>query len=128
MKHDLFAPDAGAIYRCWFPNSETVFAKGDKFRPVLLMQVRRREDETLEVFVAYGTSQRTDRIGRGEFVVRKSPTLGLEADTKFTLAKACWLPVTEHWFSDETGVACLGTLPVKLHREFYRAAKECGFV
>lgn len=55
--------------------------------------------------VAYGTSQRTITLYRGEFAILRErnaaayETAGLSHDTKFDLKQAVDLPYTTKWFS-----------------------------
>ena len=58
-----------------------------------------------QVRVAYGTSQRTTTLHRGEFSILRTrnpvayETAGLSYDTKFDLGQAIDLPYTTDWFS-----------------------------
>jgi hypothetical protein len=58
-----------------------------------------------EVRVAYGTSQRTTTLHRGEFSILRDrnrvayESAGLSYDTKFDLKQAIDLPFTTEWFS-----------------------------
>ena len=123
---DLFAPRAGAIVWAWMPESEHVIVPGPKFRPVLILDAARREDSTLEVLVAYGTTQKTDRFGRGELILRKAEAPFLKDDTKFLLAKRMWLPVTRGFFAMNGVVTTLNDLPASVVPVLYRAAVEVG--
>jgi hypothetical protein len=66
-----------------------------------------KEDGEGSVFVtvAYGTSQKTDRIYSGEFRITKSEhpaayaSAGLSYDTKFDLSKMLELPYNDGYFS-----------------------------
>ena len=57
------------------------------------------------VRVAYGTSQKTTTLHRGEFSILRDRNLiafeaaGLSFDTKFNLRQALDLPYTTEWFS-----------------------------
>jgi hypothetical protein len=57
------------------------------------------------VSVAYGTSQKTDRIFSGKFLITKSEhpaayaSAGLSHDTKFDLGKLLELPYNDDYFS-----------------------------
>ncbi|MFM7570394.1 MAG: hypothetical protein ACKO8O_17060 [Betaproteobacteria bacterium] len=66
-----------------------------------------KEDDEGRFFVsvAYGTSQRTDRLYRGEFRITKGEqpaayaSAGLSYDTKFDLSKVLELPYNDDCFS-----------------------------
>ncbi len=66
-----------------------------------------KEDDEGGIFVsgAYGTSQRTDRLYRGELRITKSEhpsayaSVGLSYDTKFDLSKMLELPYNDDHFS-----------------------------
>lgn len=57
------------------------------------------------VRVAYGTSQRTTRLFRGEFAILRDrdraafEAAGLSYDSKFNLGQALDLPYSSEWFS-----------------------------
>ena len=59
--------------------------------------------------VAYGTSQRTTTLHRGEFSILRDrnpsayEAAGLSYDTKFDLKQALDLPYTTEWFSVPEG-------------------------
>lgn len=125
---DLFAPTAGAILCVWMPESEHVCVPGPKFRPVLLLDRARQEDGTLEVLVAYGTSQQTNCQGRADFVLRSAEAKFLHHDTKFRLEKRMWLPVTQAFFTNNGHVQILGSVPPTALRRLLIAAKEAGIV
>lgn len=128
MKNDLFAPQAGAIWLVWFPESEEVFSPGPKFRPAVILDANRKQDGTLEVLVAYGTTKRTKERRLDEFVVRAEQPLRLRADTKFKLGKLAWLPVTEQWFSKAGACVHLGNVPLKSMQDFMLACRAAGLV
>ena len=123
---DLFAPFPGAIVMAWMPESEHACAPGPKFRPVLLLAENRRPDGTLEVLVAYGTSQQTSRNAPGEFTVRCQDAAFLAKDTRFSLNKRMWLSVTREYFQRDGKTKVLGSLPAKSLRGTARAAQEVG--
>lgn len=58
-----------------------------------------------DVRVAYGTSQRTTTLHRGEFAILRDrnrvayEAAGLSYDTKFDLKQSLDLPFTTEWFS-----------------------------
>ena len=91
-------PNAGDIVDCRFP--EVVGVPGPKERPalVLLVEESAEEAECCVVVVAYATSQNTQRVYAGEFVVPASVISGLTKDTKFDLVNRHALPFNDVWF------------------------------
>jgi hypothetical protein len=71
----------------------------------LILVVFDDEAPHFEVRVAYGTSQRTTTLHRGEFSILRDrnraayEAAGLSYDTKFDLKQAIDLPYTTEWFS-----------------------------
>lgn len=81
------------------------------------------------VRVAYGTSQKTDRLYPGEFVIEPTDGLafaaaGLSYPTKFDLNRAIALPYSEEWFDVAPG-APFGQHPKMgvLHPSLMRRAR-----
>lgn len=71
-----------------------------------LITLTKEDDEgRLFVYVAYGTSQKTDRLYSGEFRITESEhpaayaSAGLSYDTKFDLSKVLELPYIDDYFS-----------------------------
>ncbi|MDP2824123.1 MAG: hypothetical protein Q8O52_15780 [Sulfuritalea sp.] len=95
-------PAAGEIVWCHFPGNMTPRPRP---RPALILVVFDDDAPHFEVRVAYGTSQRTAALRRGEFSIlrERNPTAfeaaGLSYDTKFDLGQAIDLPYTSEWFS-----------------------------
>lgn len=95
-------PAAGDIVWCHFPDH--VHPK-PKPRPGLILSVQEDEAGTIFVRVAYGTSQKTDRLYAGEFRIAKGEypaayeAAGLSFDTKFNLGKSLDLPFNDTYFS-----------------------------
>jgi hypothetical protein len=95
-------PTAGEIVWCHFPDDITPRPKP---RPALILAVWDDDAPPFGVRVAYGTSQRTTRLFRGEFAIlrERNPAAydaaGLSYDTKFDLRQAIDLPYTTEWFS-----------------------------
>jgi hypothetical protein len=91
-------PTAGETVWCHFPDDINP-------RPALILAVFDDEAPQFEVRVAYGTSQRTTSLRRGEFCIlrERNPAAyeaaGLSYDTKFDLGRAIDLPFTTDWFS-----------------------------
>jgi hypothetical protein len=95
-------PTAGDIAWCHFPDH--VHPK-PKPRPGLITLTKEDDEGRLFVSVAYGTSQKTDRLYSGEFCITKSEhpaayaSAGLSYDTKFDLSKVLELPYNDDYFS-----------------------------
>ncbi len=96
-------PDPGDIVWCRFPQRPRD-KPGPKPRPALVLSVTEHGDG-VAVEVAYGTSQRTDRLLSGEFAIRKAghkaayATAGLSYDTKFDLRHVVELPWNAEFFA-----------------------------
>ncbi len=95
-------PTAGEIVWCHFPDQ---ISPRPKPRPALILVVFDDDAPQFHVTVAYGTSQPTTNMHRGEFSILRSRNLaaylaaGLSHDTKFDLKQAIDLPYTTQWFS-----------------------------
>jgi mRNA-degrading endonuclease toxin of MazEF toxin-antitoxin module len=127
-------PAAGDIVWCLFP--ELPDSKpGPKPRPALVLSVERREDGDV-VRVAYGTSQKLNRLRTGEVAITQSQhpaayaLAGLAYDTKFDFKAIVELPWSDRYFkalpkSRHGNNPKLGTLHVTVLRAVeaaYRAA------
>lgn len=127
-------PTAGEIVWCYFPDNITPCPKP---RPALVLAVFDDDAPEFTVRVAYGTSQRTTTLHRGEFSILRDrnpvafQAAGLSYDTKFDLRQAVDLPYTTEWFSVPPAARHgqnlrLGTLHPSLVRAVeaaFRAAK-----
>lgn len=95
-------PTAGDIVWCHFPDH--VHPK-PKARPGLIVETKEDAAGQIFVTVAYGTSQTTDRLYRGEFLIAQSEhpsayrSAGLSFDTKFDLGNRLELPFNDDYFS-----------------------------
>jgi hypothetical protein len=95
-------PTAGEIVWCHFPDD---IHPRPKARPALILAVFDDDPPRFVVRVAYGTSQRTTSLHRGEFAIlrERNPAAyeaaGLSYDTKFNLKQALDLPYDATWFS-----------------------------
>lgn len=92
-------PAAGEIVWCHFPDD---IHPRPKPRPALVLIVFDDDAPQFTVRVAYGTSQRTTRLYRGEFSIlheRNPAAAGLSYDTKFDLRQVLDLPYNTEWFS-----------------------------
>jgi hypothetical protein len=76
-----------------------------KPRPGLIVSTKEDDEGMIFVSVAYGTSQKTDRLFSGEFRISKSEhpaayaNAGLSYDTKFDLRNVLELPFNDAYFS-----------------------------
>jgi hypothetical protein len=126
-------PKPGDIVWCKFPQHPSL-KPGPKSRPALVLKVGDQAAATW-VQVAYGTSQKVDRLFPGEFVVAPSDgdayvISGLSYATKFDLASTFERPFNEDWFGVPPGaphgqVPRLGVLHPGLMRRA-RAAMEAA--
>lgn len=95
-------PAAGDIVWCHFPDN--IHPK-PKPRPGLIVSTKEDDEGKIFVSVAYGTSQRTNRLFSGEFRITKNEhpvaynSAGLSYDTKFDLKNTLELPFSEVYFS-----------------------------
>ena len=103
MTHSWWAePTAGEIVWCHFPDNVNPRSKP---RPALIFAVFDDDAPQFEVRVAYGTSQRTKTLYRGEFAILRDLSVaayesaGLSFDTKFDFKRTLDLPYTTEWFS-----------------------------
>ena len=99
MIHWWPEPTAGDIVWCFYPTPEP------KFRPALVLAVFDENAPKFEVKVAYGTSQKTDRLFAGEFVIQKEKqqaayaAAGLSYTTKFNFNRTRVLPFNSDFFT-----------------------------
>jgi hypothetical protein len=95
-------PSAGEIVWCHFPDN--IHPK-PKPRPGLIVSTKVDDEGMIFLSVAYGTSQKTDRLYSGEFRITKAEhpaahkSAGLSYDTKFDLSKVLELPFNDAYFS-----------------------------
>lgn len=99
-------PKPGDIVWCKFPQHASL-QPGPKSRPALILKVGEKAAATW-VQVAYGTSQKVDKLYSGEFVIAPSDgdayfISGLSYPTKFDLASTFELPFNEDWFGVPPG-------------------------
>jgi hypothetical protein len=128
-------PLAGDILWGHFPDD---IHPRPKPRPALVLTVFDDDAPLFRVEVAYGTSQKTTALRRGEFLIARAihPTAygcaGLSFDTKFALGTTVALPFDEDWFSVPPMAPhgqrpLLGTLHASLMRSLeaaYRATRD----
>lgn len=99
-------PKPGDIVWCRFPE-EGDLKPAPKSRPALVLSVGTIGAQPA-VVIAYGTSQKLERLYAGEFVVVPGDgaafvASGLSYPTKFNLARRIELPYSEHWFAVPPG-------------------------
>lgn len=125
-------PSPGDIVWCHFP--EIPNKPGPKPRPALVIAVDDSNPKRASVQVVYGTSQKTDRLYRGEFLISKSrdpvsyALAGLSYDTKFDFNQMVTLPYNSDWFAvsphDLSTTPVLGTLHASMYKVAGVAYKE----
>lgn len=88
----------GTVMFVWMPENgyARTHAPGPKYRPVLVVDA---DNQTGELKVAYGTSQRTNQCGRGEITFTPSELPKLTKPTKFCLGTAYWVPATMQYLA-----------------------------
>ena len=127
-------PTAGEIVWCHFPDD---IHPRPKPRPALIVTVFDDDAPQFVVRVAYGTSQRTSTLYRGEFAILRNrnpvayAAAGLSYDTKFDLRQIVDLPYTTDWFSVPPAAPhgekpALGTLHPSLVRAVEAAFRAAG--
>lgn len=95
-------PTAGDIVWCHFPDN---IHPRPKPRPALILAVYDDDAPRFSVQVAYGTSQKTTTLYKGEFaILREKNRAAYEAanlsyDIKFNLKQVLDLPFSTEWFS-----------------------------
>jgi hypothetical protein len=94
-------PALGDIVYCRFP--AIIGKPGPKPRPALVVGIAELADKTKAVVVAYGTSQKTDHLNSGEFLISPADgeayrAAGLSFATKFDLRNRAIVPYTDEWF------------------------------
>jgi hypothetical protein len=125
---------AGDVLWCHFPDH---ISPRPKPRPALVLAVFDDDEAGLVVRVAYGTSQRTTTLYRGEFSILRTrhpaafEVAGLSHDIQFNLKQALDLPYTPAWFSVPPSAPhgqCqkLGTLHPSLVRTVQAAFRAIG--
>ncbi len=96
-------PRPGDVVWCRFPFREMPGKPGPKPRPALVRAVfLDRLTSRSSVEVAFGTSRKTDRLFRGEFLVASPSGMraaGLDLATKFDLARTVRLPWAREFFT-----------------------------
>jgi hypothetical protein len=106
-KHWWPTPEAGEIVWCNFPENMGI-EPGPKPRPALVVKVFDDHPPHFTVLVAYGTSQKTDQLRSGEFLIADRETAayqlaGLSYSTKFSFHKTVELPYSSDWFKVPPG-------------------------
>ena len=124
----LFPPPSGGdIVWCRFPY-RGIAGPGQKPRPALIVDVGHLRGEPAAQ-VAYGTSQKMNRIYSSEFIITPDDEYAFEASglalpTKFDVAHLVFLPYNDYWFAVPPG-APHGQIPKLgiLHPSLVRRAK-----
>jgi len=127
-------PTAGEIVWCHFPDN---INPRPKPRPALIVAVFDDAAPQFTVRVAYGTSQKTNQLYRGEFAILQSrnpaayAAAGLSYDTKFNLRQLVDLSYTTEWFSVPPAAPhgqtpLLGTLHPSMVRVVQAAYRDAG--
>ncbi len=104
MGHYWWArPKTGDIVWCYFPQNK-IMRPGPKPRPVLITNIFLNAPEQFLVRVIYGTSQKTDKLFSGEFLIARADgaawqTSGLMYETKFNFTQTVDLPYNSDWFA-----------------------------
>lgn len=104
------APEAGQIVWCHFPLSKQLIP-GPKPRPALVITVFDDAAPLLRVLVAYGTSQKTEKLYAGEFRIAPEDgeafqLAGLSFATEFNFAAVVELPYDSTWFGVPPAAPC----------------------
>jgi len=111
-----------------------VLQPGRKPRPVLVLTVYAEDEaERYRVLVAYGTSQKADRLYAGEFAISPADGVafkasGLSFPAKFNFGKSVELPYNSTWFEVPPAapfgqVPLLGVLHATLMKRVAAAAR-----
>lgn len=100
-------PDAGDIVWCNFPENKGI-EPGPKPLPALVVKVFDDQTPCFVVLVAYGTSQKTDQLRSGEFLIADREAAayqlaGLSYSTKFSFHSTVELPYNSEWFKVPPG-------------------------
>ena len=125
-------PEPGDIVWCRFPQRSRD-VPGPKPRPALVVSVAEYEDG-ISVTVAYGTSQKIDRLVSGEFAIRKAESKAayemavLSYDTKFDLRNTIELPWNDSFFAippmpNHGQIPKLGSLHIGMKKALEAAAR-----
>ncbi len=134
MARFFAAPEPGDIVYCRFPENRLP-KPGPKPRPALVLAVGNIAD-ACHVTVAYGTSQKTDQLFSGEFLICEADgdaytAAGLSYATKFDLRVTVDLPYNDEWFrvpnnAPHGQTPRLGFLHANLMRRAQAAARSAA--
>ena len=122
-------PEAGDIVWCHFPHLPNL-EPGPKPRPAVVVSVKERlgSQKSYRVFVAYGTSQKTTALYKGEFLLRNDQSSafqlsGLSFDTKFSFSNSVELDFSSQWFKIPSAAASAQIPKIGvLHSAYAKAA------
>jgi hypothetical protein len=95
-------PSAGDIVWCNFPENSGMQPSA-KPRPALIFRVFDDNTPHFDVEVVYGTSQKTEQLLSGEFVISNKEAVayqlaGLSYPTKFNFKNTAQVPFNDEWF------------------------------
>ena len=101
------APEAGEIVWCHFPENKGI-KPSPKPRAALIIKVFDDNKPNFVVSVIYGTSQKTDQLRSGEFLISQRDAnayqlAGLSYPTKFSFNSTVELPYNSEWFKVQPG-------------------------
>jgi|TARA_B100001057_G_C22751432_1_gene911956 hypothetical protein len=116
----------GAFLYAWLPEAENPHRPGPKFRPTLVVDV---DPDARKICLAYGTSQKTDRNGRGEITFASDEIDGLTKDTKFCLGTTYWIPVSAEYLCKHESankLSVIGKIPSRRTQELLIRLQEIG--
>lgn len=127
-------PEAGDIVWCQFPHLPSL-DPGPKPRPALVVRVKEHErvPRAYRAFVAYGTSQKTMALYKGEFLLQKNQSAafqlsGLSFDTKFSFNKAVELDFSSDWFKVSSAQKNTQTPKIGVLHSVYAKAAYAAFL
>jgi len=127
-------PEAGDIVWCHFPHLPKL-DPGPKPRPALIVRVKELvgSQRGYRVFVAYGTSQKTMALHKGEFLLRNDQSSafqlsGLSFDTKFSFTNSVELDFSSHWFKIPSAAANAQTPKIGVLHSVYAKAAYAAYL
>jgi hypothetical protein len=127
--HPLPAP--GDIVWCKFPEAEDLGNPGPKPRPGMVVSVAKMGHA---VEIAFGTSKKTEKVFRGEFLIAANDPgfsdSGLGETTKFDLCRTVKLPFDSDWFAPAPGPYARTPAPKMgvLHASLYPRASKAAAI
>lgn len=116
----------GSVVYAWFPQQPDLLRPGRKFRPCLVVDINLTSNELL---LAYGTSQQTERLDRGQITIKQTEMPSLDKDTKFSLCSQAWVPVSTAYLSRDQSqlqIQVVGRVPRSSVTRLLRALEEAS--